>query len=192
MKRLFLDLETSGLEVGTHGIHQIACLIETPTGSEELNFKVQPKKGQIVSKEALDLAGLTIEQLREYPSMFEVYHQLTAKLGEYVDKFDKRDKFFLYAYNASFDTQFLRQWFVDNGDNYYGSWFWHPPIDIMTLAAHSLMASRPAMVNFKLGTVAQELGIETNENELHDGLYDVKLAKQVYERITGQTQGATA
>lgn len=183
MKRIFIDTETTGLDAVKHGIHQLAVLIDTPSGSEELNFKVQPAAGKMCSPDAFEIAGVTVEQIREYAPTMTVYRELTAKLGEYVDKFDKRDKFFVYAYNAPFDTQFLRQWFADCGDVYYGSWFWHPPIDIMTLAAHSLMSIRPGMVNFKLGTVAQELGIEP-DGDLHDALTDIRLAKRVYERLT--------
>ena len=31
---------------------------------------------------------------------------------------------------ASFDNQFLRQWFADNGDQYFGSWFWPNTLDV--------------------------------------------------------------
>lgn len=192
LKRIFVDLETCGLDVTKHGVHQIAMLIETPNTAGTFNFKVRPVEGKMVSPEALEIGGVTIEQLREYQPAREVYNEIVGILGECVDKFDKRDKFQVFAYNAPFDTQFLRQWFADNGDVYYGSWFWHPPIDIMTLAAHELMAKRPAMPNFKLGTVAAELGIETDEEQLHDGLYDIRLAKKVYEAMTAKQQGATA
>jgi DNA polymerase-3 subunit epsilon len=40
------------------------------------------------------------------------------------------------------------------------------------------------MENFKLMTVARTLGIEVDESQLHDALYDVKLTKEIYERCT--------
>ena len=40
------------------------------------------------------------------------------------------------------------------------------------------------MENFKLMTVARFLGIEVDESQLHDALYDVKLTKEIYIRCT--------
>ena len=41
------------------------------------------------------------------------------------------------------------------------------------------------MKNFKLGTVAETLGVKVDESKLHDGLYDVELTKAIYDKITG-------
>ena len=66
------------------------------------------------------MAGLTKEQILSYPAMGYVYGQFTAILNKYVDKYNKQDKFFLACYNnASFDNQFLRAWFLQNGDKYF-------------------------------------------------------------------------
>src|SRR3712207_9107105 len=92
--------------------------------------------------------------------MGEVYAQFVAMLGKHVDKFNKKDKFFLVGYNnAAFDNQFLRGFFLQNGDNYFGSWFWANTIDVMVLATAYLAERRPEMENFKLSTVAKFLGV---------------------------------
>lgn len=60
-----------------------------------------------------------------YPPMGEIYKQFVDLLSKYVDRYNKKDKFFLAGYNiASFDNSFLRAWFIQNGDKYFGSWFW--------------------------------------------------------------------
>lgn len=105
-------------------------------------------------------------------------------LGKYVDKYDKQDKFFLVGYNnASFDNQFLRGFFSQNGDNYFGSWFWSNSIDVMVLASHHLASRRHEMENFKLATVAKFMGINVDDEALHDAFYDIYLTKEVYKMI---------
>ena len=102
------------------------------------------------------------DRILSYPAMGYVYGQFTAILNKYVDKYNKQDKFFLAGYNnASFDNQFLRAWFLQNGDKYFGSYFWSNSIDVMVLATPYLASQRSQMENFKQGTVAKALGIET-------------------------------
>lgn len=105
-------------------------------------------------------------------------------LAKYVDKFNKKDKFFLVGYNnASFDNQFLRGFFLQNGDNYFGSWFWSNSIDVMVLASNKLVERRAEMENFKLSTVAKFLGIQVSEDNLHDAFYDIYLTKAIFDIV---------
>ena len=99
--------------------------------------------------------------------------------------YDHLDEFLLNEVSIKYDYQYLRKWFEKLGDKYFGSWFWNPHIDIMALAAQALKYKRPQMPNFKLATVAQALGIEIKEDMLHDARYDVMLAKEVYQKVTG-------
>jgi DNA polymerase III subunit epsilon len=186
MKLLFFDLETTGTNPGKNGIHQISgeiCI--DGIVKETFDYKVRPNEKAIIEQEALDVAGVTKAQILAYPAMIDVYFQFTKMLAKYVDKFNKTDKFFLVGYNnASFDNQFLRGFFLQNGDNYFGSWFWSNSIDVMVLASQYLMEQRPRMENFKLATVAKELGINIDETKLHDAQYDISLTKAIYSIVT--------
>lgn len=185
MKLAFYDLETCGLDKDKHGIHQISMILQTDAGQVEHNYFVRPREGSTVSPQALEVCGKTIDELREYPAMPEIHDQLSTVLNLHCDKFNKRDKFFLVGYNnRGFDDNFFRRWFDDCGDKYYGSWFWPNTVDVMVLATQHLMERRPDMENFKLHTVARELGVEVDEARLHDGSYDVLLTKQMYEILT--------
>lgn len=188
MKLFFFDLETTGLNPSKNGIHQIAGEIVIDGISKEIfDFKVQPNPKCIIEQEALDVAGVTKEQILAYPPMIEVYVKFTKVLAQYVDKFNKIDKFFLVGYNnASFDNQFLRAFFLQNGDNYFGSWFWSNSIDVMVLASQYLIEQRNQMENFKLATIAKELGINTEEGKLHNATFDIKLTKAIYAIITNE------
>lgn len=186
MKILFFDLETTGTNPARHGIHQISGEIVVDGQTvEQFNFNVQPNPAAQIEPEALQVAGVTEEQIKAYPPMNEVYNKFVAMLDKYADRFDKKDKFFLAGYNnASFDNQFLRGFFLQNGDKYFGSWFWANSIDVMVLATQYLLVSRPDMANFKQGTVAKHLGIEVDDEKLHDALYDIQICKAIYDIVT--------
>lgn len=189
MKALIFDIETTGVKFWKNGIHQISGIIEIDGEvKEEFNFKVVPFKDAIIEDDALKVGGVTKEIIMSYTPMSDVYKSLIEILSKYADKYDKQDKFFLIGYNnASFDNQFLRAWFVQNGDNYFGSWFWSSAIDVMVLAAEYLKNERSQMKDFKLMTVAKKLGIRVDENKLHDAFYDLKLTNIAYKLINGET-----
>lgn len=133
---------------------------------------------------ALQIGGITIEQLEAYPDHSKAYASIVNILSAYVDKYDKADKFHLVGYNnAAFDNNFFRALFKQNGDEYFGSWFWSSAIDVMVLAAQELMHKRHTMENFKLMTVAKEFGIKIDESRLHEGGYDIDLTREIYQII---------
>ena len=185
MKLFFFDLETTGTNPGKHGIHQISGqIVIDGIVKESFDFHVQPNPKAIIEDEALAVAGVTREQIAQYPPMATVYAQLIAMLGKYVDKFSKKDKFFLVGYNnAAFDNQFLRGFFLQNADKYFGSWFWANTLDVMVLATDYLMDIRPDMENFKLSTVAETLGVQVDGDSLHNALYDIELTKAVFDIV---------
>lgn len=186
MKLFFFDLETTGVNPAKNGIHQISGeIVIDGEVKESFDFKVQPNPLCQIEDEALAIAGVTKDQVLRYPIMAEVYKQLTSMLGKYVDKFNKSDKFFLVGYNnASFDNQFLRGFFLQNKDNYFGSWFWSNSFDVMVLATPFLASKRHQMENFKLSTVAATLGIIVEEEKLHDASYDIYLTKSIFNIVT--------
>ncbi len=185
MKLLFFDLETTGVYPGKHGIHQISgeVVIDGIT-KEKFDFKVQPNPKCVIEEQALQVGGVTREQIQAYPPMGEVYQEFVSMLEKYVDKYDRKDKFFLVGYNnASFDNKFLRGFFLQNGDKYFGSYFWSNSIDVMVLASAKLASKRSEMENFKLATVAKFLEINVEEDKLHDAGYDIYLTKSIYDKV---------
>ena len=75
---------------------------------------------------------------------------------------------------------------LQNGDKYFGSWFWSNPIDVMVLATPFLVDQRNQMPNFKQGTVAKTLGIQVDDNKLHDAMYDIEICKSIYDKVCGK------
>lgn len=186
MKLFYLDLETTGVRFWKNGIHQISGAIEIDGDvKEEFNFHVKPYKDALIEDEALKIGGITRDDLNDYAEMSDVYDQIVSMLARYVDRYDKKDKFFIVGYNnASFDNAFFRAFFKQNNDEYFGSWFWSVPIDVMILAQQFLMGLRADMPDFKLKTVAAHLGMNVEEDQLHNATYDIHLTRGLYYLVT--------
>ena len=185
MKNLFLDLETTGLNPKQCAIVQLGITIEVDGVVEKnLSIYVKPFKDCVIEASALAL-GDTIPKAQQMGETYpNVYFQLSKLMGDYVDKYNKKDKFFLIGYNVGFDDGFMREMWNRNRDVYYGSWFWWPPIDIAVLACQFLKGERHRLENFKLSTLAKYLNIE-REGDAHDALSDINLTRAIYNRVKG-------
>jgi DNA polymerase-3 subunit epsilon len=184
-KLFFYDLETTGVKFWKNGIHQISgCIVIDGEVKESFDFKVCPYASAEIEDDALLVGGVTKEQILSYPEMKVVYEKIIAMLSKYVDKYDKTDKFHLVGYNnSSFDNQFFRAFFVQNFDNYFGSWFWSDSIDVMVLASNKLKSERKNMINFKQITVAKYLGIDVDETNIHNAEYDISICRKIYDKV---------
>jgi DNA polymerase-3 subunit epsilon len=185
MTEIYLDLETTGLSAYKNGIWQIAAII-FQGGQEVRTFECKCSifPNQKMDAKALEMNDLTKEKVRGFQPAEEAYKDFVAMLKAYVDPYNKRDKMTMYGYNVRFDSDFLRQFFYNNNNRYFGSWFFFPPIDIMNLAADKLKHERANLKNFKQGTVAKHLGLEVDEDRLHDALYDIQISRQIYEELS--------
>jgi DNA polymerase III subunit epsilon len=186
IKYCFMDIETTGTDPLRHGVFQIAGIIRYGRVRDTFKFNCDVfKETEFDEKGMLESNGFTPKQIMQFPDPFEIYQKLTAKFGEHVGKFDKQDKMLFLGYGAEFDYKFMRQWFIDNGDQYFGSWFWTPWIDVMILAAEYLKNERYKLPNFKLTTIAERFGlIKKGEENFHDALYDIEITEQIYDIVT--------
>jgi DNA polymerase-3 subunit epsilon len=183
IKQIFLDLETTGPDPLRHGIYQIGGIIRCEQKTCEFEFHCDIFAEDEIDPDAFVEAKITPTNISSYPDPYETYQQFVEMLSGFVNKFDKKDKFFLTNFGAEFDGKFLRRWFESNGDQYYGSWFWHPPVGVEILAMEYLKNERADMPNFKLVSVAKQLEVEVDENFTHTAKYDAKLAMLIYDKI---------
>lgn len=178
IKLIYIDTETTGLDQQNSAITQLAGIIRQDSLTEKFNITMRPHEGAIINEEAMAVQGRTLEEINSFQHPKDALAQFINILYKYVDKFDKHDKFFFLAYNAQFDSNMIRNLFLRLGDNYFGSWFWTPPIDIMSLAAAKLIQVRQKMPNFKLSTVYKEI-IGKDIGNAHDAMADVEAARDI-------------
>jgi len=185
-KHFFLDVETTGLDPNANEIFQISGIITDQQLNvlEECDWRFRPLSLENVEPDALTKTGMTLESLGGLPlSAKEVYGNLIEMLSRHCDRFNKLDKLHFVAYNAKFDSDFIRRFFEKNGDQYYGSWFWNPAICAMQATAWMTMRVRGALPNFKLGTVCACAGLEWDEEKAHDASYDVHKTLELYQYL---------
>ena len=184
IKKLFLDTETTGVEIQDGFIIEIGFVVDYDNTYEEHILNCKPFDPDYkLTGEAVEKHGLTREIINEFPSSERSYKTLVDILDKHVNRYDKTDKFVVYGYGAEFDVQFLRKFFLENNDKYFGSFFWHPWVDIMTLAMYHLVDQRHRLENFRLSTVAEYLGVSVDNEKLHGALYDAQLCRQVFMKV---------
>lgn len=182
MKIAYVDVETTGLYSNTCAIIQVAVILEVGGKEFVFNERCRPHADARIEPAALAINKVTPDELRTFQPPEELHKKLTAFLGQFVNKYETTDKYHFAAYNAKFDDEFLRQFFKRMRDGYYGSWFYFPYLDVMTLAAHALMHKRHELPNFKLATAYNALTGKDIENA-HDALADIRATKEMFELL---------
>lgn len=207
-KFFWFDLETTGLNPRVHEIHELSAIVTIPGQQPRtLNLNIRPNAPETIAQEALDLRGLTKDQLMAYPPSTQAFSQLTAWLSLSIDKFDPTDKLCMAGYNiAAFDIPFLNQFFLRHNDKYFGSWFHRAPIlDIIHIVSifrlfgstdHPLkqcrnqkLSSICAALNIKLDAHAAQNDIIATRQIAHallDAFLKPKPATSIPERMVSQ------
>ena len=184
MKNLWIDLETTGLDVKKHGVVQIAGIVEIDGEvAESFNFYTKPLRGDGITKRSMEVNHFDLDTIKGFPEAEGVKYQLLDIFKKYVDPYYKNDKFFLMGYNAKFDYDFLRRWFEKQSFQYFGAYFWFPPVDVMNLGALATLTSRKELPNFKLMSVAKAFGVRLDETLLHDAHYDIKITRELFYKL---------
>lgn len=180
-KILYFDTETTGKDPKENGLIQLSGIIEIDGEiKEEFNFKMAPFSQDIVDPEALAVNGTTREEVQKYPDPKEVYKQITTLFAKYVDKFDREDKFYPAGYNVRFDLEFLQNFFLKNGDKFFGSWCNWRSIDALYLMHFIHYMGHLTLENYKLSTVCANYGIPI---KAHDALSDIKATHTLINHI---------
>lgn len=187
IKLCFIDTETTGTNPEIHGIHQLSMIMvlyDLKSGEhreiEKVNLRMRPFDGCEYDEEALKVSEISKETIESYQSEKDAFLQFRNILDKHCLKYDKKDKYYFVGYNAQFDKDMCYSWFVRNGEKYFFSYFFSNHIDVMTLITPMMFASRPEMINFRLGTVAKFLDITTNDDSLHDAMYDIEITQIIF------------
>lgn len=184
-KYFFVDTETTGTEVKVHGLVQLSGLVVIGGDIvDTIDLMMHPFREKAYSMGALEVIGKSREEIDAYPDPRTQHAMFLSFLSKHVDKYDKADKLRFCAYNAAFDGSFVRQWFKDCNDKYFGSHFWYPLVDVAQTAFEAMTdKERSSLSNFKLATVAKFFGVDVKEDLTHEAMYDTLLAFDLYNKI---------
>lgn len=189
IKRLFIDTETTGLDPKQHGLVQVAGIVDiNGEVEEEFDFTLKPIDGKLFETRALEVNGLDMNVINGYKPSDTVFHLFRQLIKRYIDQYNPKDKFTFLAYNAPFDVGFIRQWFLDHNDKYYGSVFFRYPIDVASIAMEALIDKRHEMPNDKLETVMKYFDVSA-EGKLHDARTDIIATREVYYKALKKIKG---
>ena len=178
MKKIFhFDCETTGIDPKINDIIQMAYIIEVDGEiKEEGEIKVQPHSYENISQKAVEVHGITIEDMKQFDPPRVAHEKILAVLGRYVDKYNRYDKYYPAGYNCSFDLSFMSEFFAKCGDKYFGSWVNWRRIDPLPMLYVMDLNGDITLPNYKLETVCEHFGVEI---KAHDAVSDIRATSEI-------------
>lgn len=188
-KVCYIDVETTGTNAFKHGIWQLAFILEIDGKiQEEQAHKMKPFNSKEIELDALKVGGISKEDLATFEDPRNCFQYVLETWGKYIDRFDKQDKMAFVAYNSPFDNRFLRAWFKDNGDQYFGSWFSGEICVMRKFNDFIITTGSEEPENRKLQTAAQYMGLNTDTIDWHDARADVAITRELYYKLNHETR----
>ncbi len=184
VKLCFVDVETSGLDPQKNALLQVSGIVRVEGKPEEtFNLCIKPFTTDVLDAQAMQINGLDpIKGLEPLAA----HNELVKLFSKYVSKYNRQDKMFFVGYNAGFDMDFMRAFFIKCNDKFFGSFFFYPYIDVMQMALMRLLDRRPSMENFKLSCVCKAVGLQFDMDKAHSAAYDVLQTKELFDRIVNK------
>lgn len=176
MNFLWLDVETTGLSEKKQDIIQLACIpVINGVPQKAFNEFCQPINWDTIEQEALDIHGITIEQLKT----FQTPQEMIDKYIKYMQSFGV--KFTIAGYNVGFDKKFLSATFkkLDKTREFFS---------MFTINIHDVfrrvkdVKSQINSKSLKLGDLAKTYDIDI---KAHDALSDIQATIELDKIISG-------
>jgi len=172
---IFLDLETTGLEVQKHEVIEIGALKVAPRKPfkmlDQLFIKVKPKDLKNASKSALKLVGYSPE---EWENALDI-----DKALKNLDEFSENGV--LVGYNVSFDWSVLDRAYFSLGRQ---DPFYYHRLDVMPMAYLKLFSQR-SLKRFSLGEICKYFKVP--EGIKHNALDDAMATYLVFKKLFSYT-----
>lgn len=183
-KIIFIDTETGGVNPEKAALIQLSGIIRIDKKDvEKFNFYIKPFENSEVTEKALEVQGITLEELKtdKYVEEKEVYKQFIKLLDKYIDKYDRTDKFIVAGYNVRFDVDILKAFFQRHGNNFLFSYLDSSMLDpLYSIRLLQIAEVLPVLENNKLETWCKHFGIEL---KAHDSLEDIEATKKLIGKL---------
>jgi DNA polymerase III epsilon subunit-like protein len=189
MKQFFIDVETTGMDYKIHEIIDLSYQVYDD-GEHRLSAAhyIRPDRWDSIDPEALAYNGYTRNQLLTFQFQSSFLTGLLCNLS-ILDVPDFKDKYTIIGWRVKFDIDFLREFFrsynLDKAifDYYFSADY----IDVYQLAMRkAVLNSAWKPKDMHLSTVAEALGIDVFNYQLHTSAGDVKLCRDVYNILINE------
>ncbi len=172
MKKLWLDVETTGLNSEKNGIIQLACIKEDT--KEKFSINIKPFKDCVYTKKAEDIHGKSKKVIANYESE-------TVSLDKFTKFLGKDGQYSIAGYNSRFDQDFIIALFKRHKQYSYWDFFNYYDIDVFALVKIlNLNGTLDGKKTKKLEAICSEFGIKLNA---HDAIEDIKATRKLYKKI---------
>lgn len=186
MKILFLDIETTGQTPDKHGIIQIAAALH-----EDRKVLSTFSSSGYVGNGNINLTALKLNKSKLRNVLDNKTHHKSDFLYDFLhwlleNNVDSNTH--IGGHRVNFDTEFINSVCEKHEISKFTDLTSGRLLDTSGLYL-ALVQSGKLMgpTSFKSGTglaaIAKQLGIEVNENRLHDSVYDVELTAKVYYKL---------
>lgn len=187
MRFLWLDTETTGLEITDSAAFEVAMiLVDNGKFICERCFFLNPLSETIkYHEEAGKVHGYSEQDILTFPSEKEQVPRIADFLEEARELFQKdgskSEKLVLAGYNVGFDKGHLNALLERNGYK-WSNYFSDIVADVYgQVKKAGMQKALPYLPDRKLGTVANHLGV--NLENAHDALADIKATREVATKL---------
>lgn len=168
---IFLDLETTGLEVQNHEIIEIGAIRISSKFpfeiEEELSIKVAPLNIEKADKKALKVNGFTEEKWKDAMSL--------QKALKILEDFSKNGV--IAGYNISFDWAFLHKAYSEIGKE---EPFHYHRLDVLSMAYLKFYSDK-SVIRFNLSNICETLKVPRGNK--HEALEDARATYLVFKKL---------
>ena len=172
MKKLWLDVETTGLSPRRNGVIQLAC-IDEDTG-DTFKADIKPFSGCVYDVDAEKIHGKSEAVISEY-----VHEYLgIVDFIKWLNKHKKvNEQFQIAGYNSRFDMEFIISLFKRNNIKF---WSYFNYYDLDTFALVKLLDIKTDG-SLKLVDVCKTFGVKLKN--AHDALSDIKATRKLHNKL---------
>jgi DNA polymerase-3 subunit epsilon len=193
-KYLFLDVETTHIDPVIGDPWAIAGAIEIGGEiAQSFSLRTRGFNPSKADPRALAVGKITAEELVLLPHPTNTLSELGSFLACAVSRYNPLDRLTIVAYNASFDKDFLYNFFKKGGKSLWNFCTYYP-VDVYMLLIwagtrlNHLFPELSGIQNYKLATVCAAFSIPL-ENA-HDALADITATRVLLHTIESRIAGA--
>ena len=177
MKRIFLDVETGGLDPEADALLEVCMRKES---GEELQFYIDPPVGVLINPEAIEVNKIDLNKLKQEGKLIDENYACTL-----IYDFLAGEKYIFIGYNIDFDLQFIKRLFKRNFLSYPSQIGSRYNIDLFSVCLFLKDTNKINPENLKLQTLRDYFCIKFN-GEGHTARSDVYTTQKLYETLNEQ------